>query len=153
MRGRGRRVAPFAVPVLIASGALSLAIDEDSSVLMERGTLNWIEYQQLKLGRDVYEIGIPGEEFDTPQLEIVLPNLGSHARLIFANEDRTYHRIVFEQHIGNDLGYQLRSPIINQGERWAIDVMRDGYYPYHCSVHAETMRGILEVRYEDDSYW
>lgn len=153
MQGRGRRGAVFALPALIALGAVGLAIDEDSAVLVERGILNWIEYQQLRLGGDLYEVGIEGREFATQQLEIVLPNPGSHARLLFANDDATYHRVVFEQHIGNDLSYELRSPVIEQGERWAIDVMRDGYYPYHCSVHAETMRGVLEVRYEDDSHW
>lgn len=153
MHRRGRRVALLAVPILAALGAASLAIDEDSMVLVERGVLNWIEYQQLRLGGDVYEIAMPGAAFDTPRLEITLPNPGTHAKLIFMNADETYHRIVFEQHIGNDLQYELRSPVIEQDARWAIDVMRDGYYPFYCSRHAETMRGVLEVRYEDAGLW
>ena len=139
--------------VLTAISPSSLAVDEDSGTLYDLGKLSWMQYQQIRLSDHVYEISVRDAAFETAALEVTLASSNVHGKVIFENKDDTHHRIVFEQHVGNDLRYEIRSPVIKPGDRWALEILRDGLYPYRCSIHGEKMQGTLLVRYEDDGIW
>ncbi len=150
---RHRCIAISQLLILTAFSASSLAVDEDSGTLYELGLLNWVQYQKILLSDEVYEVNIRDSVFETAELGVTLANSNVHGKVIFENEDDTNHRIVFEQHVGNDLRYEIRSPVIKPGDRWALEILRDGFYPFRCSIHAEKMQGTLRIRYEDDGIW
>lgn len=150
---RNRHISLSQILILMACSPSSLAVDEDSGTLYDLGILNWVQYQQVRLADKVYEVNIRDAAFEKTKLEVTLANSNVHGKVIFENKDSTHHRIVFEQHVGNDLRYEIRSPVIKPGDRWAVEILRDGFYPYRCSIHAENMQGTLQVRYEDDGIW
>jgi hypothetical protein len=73
--------------------------------------------------------------------------------LIFENNDETTHRIVFKKHIGNTLSYDIKSPVIKPGERWAVDILNDGIFPFECTIHTDNVHGILQVWYVEEDFW
>jgi hypothetical protein len=139
--------------ILAAFSPGAIAVDEDSANLFERGILNWLHYQKIMLSDNVYklEIGIAG--FQPANLDVALANRGSQGTLIFENHDEAVHRIVFKQHVGNTLGYDIKSPVINPGERWAVDILNDGIFPFECTIHPDKMHGTLQVWYEEEEFW
>lgn len=129
------------------------AVDEDSATLSERGILNFLHYQKVMLSDNVYKLEFGAKGKSPVNLDVQLANRGVHGTLIFENNDEAVHRIVFKQHIGNNLGFDMKSPVINPGDRWAVDMMKDGIYPFECSLHPEKLHGILQVWYEEEDIW
>ena len=129
-----------------------LAIDEDSATLSERGILNFFHYQKILLSDHVYTVEIGKDGFKPANLDVILASRGVHGTLIIENRDEAVHRIVFMQHIGNNLGYDMKSPVIKAGERWAVDIMKDGIYPFRCTLHPENPQGMLQVWYEEEEF-
>ena len=150
---RRRFIAVSQLLILTAFSSSGLAVDEDSGTLYELGLLNWLQYQKILLSDEVYEVNIRDSVFQTAELGVTLANGNVHGKVIFENQDDINHRIVFEQHVGNDLRYEIRSPVIKPGARWALEILRDGFYPFRCSIHAGKMQGLLRIRYEDDGLW
>jgi hypothetical protein len=138
--------------VFIASSLDVRAVDEDSATLSERGILNFFHYQKVLLSDYVYTIDIGHDGIQPTNLDVILANRRVHGTLIIENKDEDVHRIVFMQHMGNNLSYDMKSPVINAGERWAIDIMKDGIYPFHCSIHPEKSQGMLQVWYEEEEF-
>jgi plastocyanin len=140
--------------VLIAAFSLGVgAVDEDSATLSERGILNWIHYQKIMLSDNVFKVEIGKDGFQPADLEVILARRNVHGTLIFENNDEGVHRIVFSKHIGNNLGYDMKSPVINPGERWAVDIMKDGIYPFQCTIHPDKLQGMMQVWYEEEDIW
>jgi len=139
--------------LLTLTGLVVKAVDEDSRTLFDLGTLNWLQYQKIQFSNNVYEVKIHDSTFQPANLEILLKNRNIHGKLIIENSDDISHRIVFEQHIGNELSYDIRSPVISPGERWALELQTDGIYPFRCTLHPDKMQGMLQVWYEEGDFW
>ena len=153
-----RSVRFFYIPVcflllLVAFSLVVRAVDEDSATLFERGILNFFHYQKVMLSDNVYKIEIGKTGSQPADLDVILANRGVHGTLIIENKDEAVHRIVFTQHIGNDLGYDIKSPVINPGDRWALDIKKDGIYPFLCTLHPDKMHGTMQVWYEEEDIW
>ncbi len=139
--------------LLIIGITVAIAVDEDSGTLFERGILNFFHYQKIMLSDHVYKVEIDESGFQPANVEVALANRNVHGILIFENNDESVHRIIFKQHIGNDLSYEIKSPVIEPGEKWALDILKDGIYPYQCTLHPDRSLGILQVWYEEEDIW
>lgn len=146
-------VAPAILSIVLAmSGLLAWAVDEDSATLSERGILNWLHYQKILLADNVHTVVIDQNGIQPADVEVILASRRVHGTLIIENAGNENHRIVFDKHIGNNLGYAINSPVIKPGERWAVDIMKDGIYPFHCSLHPDKIQGTLQVWYEEEEF-
>ena len=130
-----------------------IAVDEDAANLLERGILNFLHYQKVMLSDNVYKIEIDKAGISAINLDVALANRGQQGTLIFENKDETTHRIVFKKHIGNTLTYDISSPVIQPGERWAIDFLNDGIFPFECTIHPDKIQGTLQVWYEEEDFF
>jgi hypothetical protein len=144
---------PMCILVVLIAFSLNVrAVDEDFATLSERGTLNFFHYQKVFRSNYVYTIDIGDDGIAPTNLDVILAHRGVHGTLIIENKDEDVHRIVFMQHMGNNLSFDMKSPVINAGERWAIDIMKDGIYPFHCSLHPEKSQGMMQVWYEEEEF-
>jgi hypothetical protein len=144
---------PISLLIILSTFSLMVrAVDEDSATLSERGILNFIHYQKVRLSDYVYTVDIGEDGIAPTNLDVILANRGVHGTLIVENKDEAVHRIVFSQHIGNNLSNDMKSPVIKPGERWALDIMKDGIYPFQCTLHPEKSQGMLQVWYEEEEF-
>lgn len=143
----------ISVLLLIIGSSVTFAVDEDSGTLFERGILNFFHYQKIMLSDHVYKIEFDKSGFQPTNVEVALANRNVHGILIFENNGEMGHRIVFKQHIGNDLSYEIKSPVIKPGEKWALDILKDGIYPFECTLHPDRGMGTLQVWYEEEDIW
>lgn len=130
-----------------------IAVDEDSANLFERGILNFLHYQKIMLSDNVFKIEITEEGIKTANLDVPLASRDMQGTLIFENKDKATHRIIFRKHIGNTLTYDIKSPVIQPGERWAVDFLNDGIFPFECTIHPDKIHGTLQVWYEEEDFF
>lgn len=114
-------------------------IATDGDPIMDLGIFTWIKYQQKQFFTDIVEIGIKDGKFDKPDMTVEI-----YKPIIFENQDKTNHRLVFLPGVGNKFDVDYFSPVIQPGERWGLELHTFGEFPYQCTLHPEE-RGVFKV--------
>lgn len=66
-------------------------------------------------------------------------------KVIWVNLEETGHTINTDPHAGHNYFPAQNSRIMEQGDDFAVTFEEAGIYMYHCSVHAQAMRGQILV--------
>ena len=123
----------------VLSGPIHTVIATDGDPIMDLGIFTWLKYQQKQFFTDITEIAIKDGKIQTPELTIDI-----YQPIIFENQDKTNHRLVFLPDIGNKMDLEYVSPVIQPGERWGLEIHTFGDFPYQCTLHPEE-RGMLTI--------
>ncbi len=75
---------------------------------------------------------------------VILVDKGT--KIFWKNEDSVTHYINTDSHPAHTYFQAQNSKALKQGEVFSLVFDKPGAYPYHCSAHAETMRGLIVVK-------
>lgn len=114
-------------------------IATDGDPIMDLGIFTWLKYQQKQFFTDIVEIAIKDNKIQSPKLTVEI-----YEPIIFENQDKTNHRLVFLPSVGNKFDQEYFSPVIQPGERWGLELHTFGDFPYQCTLHPEE-RGMFTV--------
>ena len=114
-------------------------IATDGDPIMDLGIFTWLKYQQKQFFTDIVEIAIKDNKIQSPKLTVEI-----YEPILFENQDKTNHRLVFLPSVGNKFDVEYFSPVIQPGERWGLELHTFGDFPYQCTLHPEE-RGIFTV--------
>ena len=111
----------------------------DGDPIMDLGIFTWLKYQQKQFFTDITEVAIKDHAFQSRKI-----TLDIYQPIIFENQDKTNHRLIFLPDIGNKMDLEYMSPVIQPGERWGLEIHTFGEFPYQCTLHPEE-RGMLTI--------
>lgn len=63
----------------------------------------------------------------------------------WTNQENIEHYVNTDPHPGHNYFFEQNSAVLYLGDSFSLQFNNPGYYPYHCSVHPETMRAIIIV--------
>lgn len=66
-------------------------------------------------------------------------------KITWTNDEAVGHYVNSDPHAGHNYYPDLNSKLLNKGDSYLITLNSPGYYPYHCSVHADVMTGTIVV--------
>lgn len=66
-------------------------------------------------------------------------------KVTWVNEDRVEHYVNTDPHPGHNFYPDQNSKLLKNGDRYSFTFELPGFYPYHCSAHAQTMTASLLV--------
>ena len=134
--GRRFKLAVF----VLATLGINAAMATDGQPILDLGIISWLEYQKRQLLVDIAEISVE-ESAIKPTDKVV----SIYQAVIFHNEGKHNHRLVFLPDVGNKMDEAYTSAVIRPGERWGAEFHGFGRFPYRCTIHAEEMGEISVI--------
>lgn len=124
---------------LLAITGLTSALATDGQPILDLGIVSWLDYQKRQLLVEIAEISIAGNAVSPTDAVVSI-----YQAVIFQNQDKVMHRLVFLPDIGNKMEGAYTSAVIRPGERWGAEFHGFGRFPFHCTIHPEE-RGEISV--------
>lgn len=125
---------------ILLSGQFQMAQSSDGAPIMDLGIFTWLQYQKKQFFTDIVEIAIKDKAVNSPEVTVSI-----FEPILFENQDKTNHRIVFLPGIGNAMDFEVLSPVIKPGERWGLEIHIFGVMTYQCTLHPEE-HGTITVK-------
>lgn len=72
--------------------------------------------------------------------------VSSGTKITWINKEPVGHYINTDPHPGHNYYPDMNSKLLNKDGTYSITLLEKGFYPYHCSAHAEIMKGQILVR-------
>lgn len=96
-------------------------------------------FVDLTANREI-TINLTGEKFQPQSIRVK-----KGTKVIWVNMDAAAHTVNTDPHAGHNYFPPQNSKLLEQGDDFAVTFEEAGIYLYHCSVHAQTMRGQILV--------
>ena len=86
-------------------------------------------------------------EIDLAEIAFVPENfkVSRDTKIVWKNSDSVVHYINTDSHPGHTYYPAQNSNALNKNDTYAVVFDKPGVYPYHCSAHADVMKGMIIV--------
>lgn len=96
-------------------------------------------FQDMR-GRKEIIINMLEDSFETPMIRV-----SKGTRITWLNNSDREHYINTDPHPGHNYFPEQNSKLLKPKEKYSLELTKSGFYPYHCSVHAGTMKAQIIV--------
>ncbi len=98
------------------------------------------DFTDLK-GKEEVTINMKDISFDPPDIII-----DKGTTITWINQDAVSHTVNTDPHPGHYYYPEQNSGLLSNGDSFSVTFNKPGFYPYHCSPHASTMKGSIIVK-------